>query len=161
MKPVVVIATVALLGAVAILSFGSAGVGRAIKGTLASAQQATRPEVAGQLAPTEPARVRVEQVASGLQVPWALAFAPDGRLFFTERPGRLRVMVDGQLLPAPVATFPVVATSESGLMGLAIDPDFQQNNFVRRCRDARACPESRLAGRQDTTHEHRRDGPGR
>ncbi len=75
---------------------------------------------------------RVEVVASNLEVPWALAFAPDGRLFFTERPGRLRVMVEGQLQPDPVATFPVVARAgdESGLMGLAIDPDFPNNGFI-------------------------------
>jgi glucose/arabinose dehydrogenase len=71
-------------------------------------------------------------VASNLEVPWALAFAPDGRLFFTERPGRIRVMVDGQLLPDPVATLPVAAApgDESGLMGLAIDPSFQDNGFI-------------------------------
>ncbi|MGH8522718.1 MAG: PQQ-dependent sugar dehydrogenase [Gammaproteobacteria bacterium] len=40
---------------------------------------------------------RVETVASGLEVPWAIAFAPDGRIFFTERPGRVRVIEGGRL----------------------------------------------------------------
>ncbi len=73
---------------------------------------------------------QVEVVAANLEVPWALAFAPDGRLFFTERPGRIRVIVDGQLLAMPVAVLPAVTTAESGLMGLAIDPDFQENGFI-------------------------------
>lgn len=77
-----------------------------------------------------PVRFRVESVASGLQVPWALAFAPDGRLFFTERPGRIRVIAGGQLLPDPVAVLPAVSTSESGLMGLALDPDFASNGYL-------------------------------
>lgn len=73
---------------------------------------------------------RAETVASGLRVPWALAFAPDGRLFFTERPGRLRVISNGQLQAAPVAQLPAVETAESGLMGLAVDPAFAQNGFL-------------------------------
>ncbi|MCS6964034.1 sorbosone dehydrogenase family protein [Thermoflexus sp.] len=70
---------------------------------------------------------RVEVVAAGLEVPWALAFAPDGRIFVTERPGRIRVIENGQLRPEPVAVLPVAATGEGGLMGLALDPNFAQN----------------------------------
>lgn len=75
---------------------------------------------------------RVEVVASGLEIPWAMAFAPDGRLFFTERTGRLRVIDKGGLLPDPVAVLPVVAATgnESGLMGLALDPDFAQDGYL-------------------------------
>lgn len=72
----------------------------------------------------------VEVVATGLEVPWALAFAPDGRLFVTERPGRLRVIVDGRLRPTPVATLPVATSAESGLMGLALDPQFARNGYL-------------------------------
>jgi aldose sugar dehydrogenase len=36
-------------------------------------------------------RYAVEVVLTNLVVPWSLAFAPDGRLFITERPGRVRV----------------------------------------------------------------------
>ncbi|MER3468918.1 MAG: glucose sorbosone dehydrogenase, partial [Thermoflexus sp.] len=52
---------------------------------------------------------RVEVVATGLEVPWALAFAPDGRIFVTERPGRIRVIENGRLRPEPVAVLPVAA----------------------------------------------------
>lgn len=75
----------------------------------------------------------VEVVARGLEVPWALAFAPDGRLFVTERPGRIRLVRGGRLLPEPLATLPVAAVGEGGLMGLALDPDFSRNGFLYVC----------------------------
>src|SRR5438034_9802389 len=37
-------------------------------------------------------RFHVETVVNGLEVPWSLAFAPDGRLFVPERPGRVRII---------------------------------------------------------------------
>jgi glucose/arabinose dehydrogenase len=70
-----------------------------------------------------PAQVRVRVVATGLEVPWALAFAADGTLYVTERPGRVRVVRQGRLDPRPVATLPAAARGEAGLMGLAVDPE--------------------------------------
>ena len=66
----------------------------------------------------------VETVATALETPWAMAFTPDGRLLVTERPGRIRVVnVDSRTLqPEPWATLDVVHVSESGLMGIAVDP---------------------------------------
>lgn len=80
--------------------------------------------------PAGPFVPRVETWVSGLVVPWALAFAPDGRLFLTERPGRIRLVVDGVLREDPVATLPVAATGEGGLLGLALDPDFDANGHL-------------------------------
>lgn len=79
------------------------------------------------------AQPRVEVVVSGLHVPWALAFAPDGRLFVTERPGRIRLVEDGRLAPEPVATLPVAQYGESGLMGLALDPAFRESGHLYVC----------------------------
>jgi glucose/arabinose dehydrogenase len=76
---------------------------------------------------------RVDVVAAGLEVPWALAFAPDGRLFFTERPGRIRVVQDGQLVPSPVASLNVLSRGEGGLMGLAVDPAFAETSRFYVC----------------------------
>ncbi|MBN1400804.1 MAG: PQQ-dependent sugar dehydrogenase [Anaerolineae bacterium] len=73
---------------------------------------------------------RVEVVARNLQVPWALAFAEDGRLFFTERPGSLRVIVDGTLEPEPVAELAVASSGEGGLLGLTLDPAFVENGHL-------------------------------
>jgi glucose/arabinose dehydrogenase len=73
-----------------------------------------------------------EIVAERLDVPWALDFAPDGRLFFTERPGTVRVIQQGRLLPRPVITFPApfVSEGEGGLLGIAVDPDFAVNHYL-------------------------------
>ena len=74
--------------------------------------------------------VQVEVVASNLELPWALDFAPDGRLFFTERGGSIRVIVGGQLLSEPFAHLPVATVREAGLLGLAVDPNFTQNHYI-------------------------------
>jgi len=73
----------------------------------------------------------VEEVVSGLIVPWSLAFTSPDRLLVTERPGRLRVIVDGVLQEAPLHVFDEVALGgESGLMGMTIDPDYEENQFL-------------------------------
>lgn len=74
--------------------------------------------------------IDVEIVAENLEVPWAIDFAPDGRIFITERPGSVRILKDGRLLPEPLITLDVAAVGEGGLLGLALDPDFSQNHFV-------------------------------
>lgn len=74
---------------------------------------------------------RIETVAGNLQVPWAIAFAPDGRLFFTERPGRVRVIENGRLRAEPLASIPDVEPSgESGLMDLSLHPQFATNHLL-------------------------------
>ena len=63
----------------------------------------------------------------------AIAFTPDGRLFFVEHwTGAIRVVgTDRQLLPDPFATLTDVAAGIGwGLSGLAIDPDFANNHYV-------------------------------
>ena len=75
----------------------------------------------------------VEIVATGLEVPWALAFAADGRLFVTERPGRIRLVKSGRLESEPIATLPVAAVGEGGLMGLALDPAFAETGQLYIC----------------------------
>jgi glucose/arabinose dehydrogenase len=75
--------------------------------------------------------VRVETVAERLEVPWALAFTPDGRILATERPGRVRVVENGRLRPEPYATIPdVEPTGESGLMDISLHPRYAQNRFL-------------------------------
>src|SRR5215475_11626242 len=81
-----------------------------------------------------PGQPTVEVVARGLAVPWALAFASDGRLFVTERPGRIRLVADGRLQREPIAVLRVVTHGiETGLLGLALDPRFDDNGFLYVC----------------------------
>jgi glucose/arabinose dehydrogenase len=74
---------------------------------------------------------RFEPVADGLQVPWSLAFLPDGRLLVTERAGRLRAIQDGKLLPDPIEGIPaVIEKGEGGLMCVLPHPDFAHNHWL-------------------------------
>ena len=82
-----------------------------------------------QLAGTPP-DLKIEVLVRGLDTPWALDFTPDGRIFITERSGRIRIVEGGRLLPEPWMTLEVAAVGEAGLMGLALDPQFGQNRFV-------------------------------
>ena len=63
-----------------------------------------------------PVRLTTSDVATGLDTPWSMAFDKDGKLWFTERPGRLRRLGD-----APENIPGVVEIGESGLMGIAFD----------------------------------------
>jgi glucose/arabinose dehydrogenase len=75
--------------------------------------------------------MRVQTVATGLEVPWEIAFLPDGRALVTERPGRVRLLdAQQRLQEEPVAEVDVEALGEGGLMGLALDPQFDANRFV-------------------------------
>ncbi len=75
--------------------------------------------------------IRVVKLVEGLEHPWGLAFLPDGRMLVTERPGRLRVVQDGKLLPQPVAGLPpVAAVGQGGLLDVAAHPRFSENGFV-------------------------------
>ena len=75
--------------------------------------------------------VRAETVARGLEHPWALAFLPDGRILVTERPGRLRIVERDGRLSAPVGGVPAVyARGQGGLLDVAIDPAFAENQLV-------------------------------
>ncbi|HLM67177.1 MAG TPA: PQQ-dependent sugar dehydrogenase, partial [Longimicrobium sp.] len=74
--------------------------------------------------------VALDTVAAGLQVPWDVAFAPDGRIFVTERAGRVRVIENGVLRPEPWAVLRVSRRSETGLMGIALAPDFAASGHV-------------------------------
>ena len=75
--------------------------------------------------------VTVTEVATGLDTPWELAFAPDERIFVTERPGRLRVIENGVLRAELVATVPeVTEQGEGGLLGLVLDPGYATNGTI-------------------------------
>jgi glucose/arabinose dehydrogenase len=59
-----------------------------------------------------------------LEIPWEIAFTPGETAFVTERPGRVRVVEGGRLLPEPALRLPVRIGGEGGLLGLALDPNF-------------------------------------
>lgn len=75
---------------------------------------------------------QIQIIAENLNIPWAVDISEDGRLFFTERSGNLRVIENGTLNPVPVYTFgpPFVSFGEGGLLGLALDIDFLSNGYI-------------------------------
>lgn len=74
--------------------------------------------------------VTSEEVVSGLEVPWGIVFLSNNDLLVSERPGRVRLVRNGQLQPQPVATVNVTATGEGGLLGMAAHPDFSNNRQI-------------------------------
>ena len=76
-------------------------------------------------------RFRVEVVVSNLEIPWSLVLAPDGRLFVTERPGRVRIIdLVRRTSELALTLEDVFAQGEAGLLGLALDPTFTSNGLV-------------------------------
>src|SRR3989344_4260455 len=74
---------------------------------------------------------RVEEVARGLEVPWAIVFTSPSRMLVSERPGRIRIIENGTLAEKPLRTFPEVSTGgEEGLMSLALHPSYASNKYV-------------------------------
>lgn len=71
----------------------------------------------------------LETIATGLEVPWALAFLPDGSILVTERKGTVRLM-DKDNNITQVGKITVAQNGESGLHGVALHPDFSKNHFV-------------------------------
>ncbi|CAH1212697.1 Aldose sugar dehydrogenase YliI [Paenibacillus plantiphilus] len=105
-------------------------VGLIVTGCMRSSEKAGGHNDAGLTSADIPYTVDV--IASELDVPWEMDIAPDGRIFFTERSGALRVIEDGQLNPEPVITLdsPFISDGEGGLLGLALDPDFSANHYL-------------------------------
>src|SRR5262245_47180574 len=78
------------------------------------------------LAPPAPLQLTVQPIAQNLVAPWGLAFAADGAIWLTERPGRVRVVRNGQLLADPALTLRVATGTgcEDGLLGIAIQEPY-------------------------------------
>ncbi len=74
---------------------------------------------------------RLAILAQGLDTPWGMAWLPGGDLLITERPGRLRLVQNGQLLPQPIGGTPAVfASGQGGLLDVAVHPDFEENRLI-------------------------------
>lgn len=69
-------------------------------------------------------------LVSGLQGATSMAVAPDGRILVGEAQGTVRVVKDGNLLPAPFATFPADWKNSQGFLSVQLDPDFEANHYV-------------------------------
>lgn len=94
-----------------------------------SAQPAACKLVEDGFAPQGQVKVRVEEVVTGLDVPWGITFLPNNDILISERPGRVRLVQNGKLRPQAIATINVSDRGEGGLLGIAAHPDFANNRF--------------------------------
>lgn len=69
----------------------------------------------------------VSIAVQNLQTPWEIVFLPDGRMLITERPGTL-TLIDSEIVQLPIMD--VFERSESGLLGLTLHPDFEENQWL-------------------------------
>lgn len=77
------------------------------------------------------AGTQTEVFVSDLEVPWSIVFTSNERVLVNERPGRIRVIINGKLQDEPIKTFNEVSSgSEEGLMGLTLDPYYETNKHI-------------------------------
>ncbi len=77
--------------------------------------------------------LKVEELVTGLQVPWDLDFTPDGTMLFTQRAGRLSARLTDGTVRSLARVQNTKTTSEGGLMSILVDPGFSTNRRFYTC----------------------------
>ena len=81
---------------------------------------------AHELISTADLKYGVEVLAENLEIPWEILHLPDGRILVTERPGRVKILDEGE-----VATLHSVEhAGEGGLLGMALSPTFEEDSYI-------------------------------
>ncbi len=76
----------------------------------------------------------VTQLVTGLNLPWDLTFTPDGTMLFDQRSGIIRARLpSGVIRPVAANLSDLWVASETGLMGMVVDPDFAKNRQFYTC----------------------------
>jgi aldose sugar dehydrogenase len=87
--------------------------------------------VVDRLVSSELQTFRIETIAEGVETPWGIAFLPDGRMLVTERPGRLRIVDRGRLLPEAIQGIPAVwQQQDAGLLDVQVHPDYARSGWI-------------------------------
>ena len=75
--------------------------------------------------------VKQVTVIEGLENPWGMDWLPNGDTLITERPGRLRIVKNGELEPQAIQGVPdVLAVGQGGLLDVAVHPNFNENGYI-------------------------------
>ncbi len=82
------------------------------------------------LTPSPTPTAGIQVLATGLEIPWALAFLPDGSALVTERPGRLNLLLPNHSIKLITTISEVKPVGEGGLLGVAVDPNFTTNHYI-------------------------------
>ncbi|HET7219730.1 MAG TPA: PQQ-dependent sugar dehydrogenase [Vicinamibacterales bacterium] len=90
----------------------------------------TKVDPEGHIVKSEKQTVKFEIVAKDLETPWGIAFLPDKRMLVTERPGRLRIVDKGKVLPAITGTPAVWERQDGGLFDVEVDPNYSRNGWI-------------------------------
>lgn len=82
------------------------------------------------VAPAHAAPYKIEQLASGLDLPWSIAKLPSGKLLITEKSGQLN-RLDQSGATSIISGVPdVYFASQGGLLDVVLHPDFESNQLV-------------------------------
>ena len=91
---------------------------------------AVKPDLPSQLESAE-YTIKSEVWVDNLSIPWAIVFLNKETALVTERPGGLRMVVNGKLIDKPVSGTPqVLHEGQGGLMDVNIDNDYKTNGWI-------------------------------
>jgi glucose/arabinose dehydrogenase len=79
---------------------------------------------------TVPAGFTKVQLAKGLKNPTAIAFGPGGDIYIAQQRGAILLYRGGAVQSTPVMTIPTDNLTETGVLGLALDPNFATNGYM-------------------------------
>ena len=80
---------------------------------------------------TQDYKITIEVFADSLEVPWAIDFLNENTALITERPGRVRIVKNGQLVDTPLTGTPeVLNQGQGGLLDVAVDPNYAEDGWV-------------------------------
>jgi len=85
---------------------------------------------AGNIIESQEQRFIVDTVVSGLNVPWGMAFLPNGDMLISERAGTLHRFSKGKLSPPIEGLPPIMAFGQGGLLDLCLHPDYEKNGWI-------------------------------
>lgn len=89
------------------------------------------PELLSDPITTDQQVFHLQKVVEGIDVPWGMAFLPDGRMLITEREGEIFLVENGQLNSTPLENVPEVhAEGQGGLLDINIHPDYEDNGWI-------------------------------
>lgn len=74
--------------------------------------------------------IKIDVLIKNLELPWGMAFLPNGDFIFTERPGKINLLKKGETIHNTIMLRQVQSNSEGGLLGLAIDTDFNLTHYI-------------------------------
>jgi glucose/arabinose dehydrogenase len=79
---------------------------------------------------TESLTIRLDTVMSGINIPWGMAFLPNGEMLVTERGGKIFRVTKSRVLQPVTGGPEVVAQGQGGLLDIELHPDFKNNKVV-------------------------------